>query len=70
MIMGPYETIDENENFLRTHRHTKYREADIFSSATSSFTYKDGKVINQETVFEEIDDDPSEGQDWNWKDYE
>ena len=38
MIMGPYETIDENENFLRIHRHTKYREADIFSSATGSFT--------------------------------
>ena len=70
MIMGPYKTIDENEKFLRIHRHTKYREVDIFSSATSSFTYKDGKVINQETVFEEIDDDPSEGQDWNWKDYE
>ena len=63
MIMGPYETIDENENFLRIHRHTKYREADIFSSAISSINYKDGKVINQETVFEEKDDDPSEGQD-------
>ena len=70
MIMGPYETIDKNENFLRIHRHTKYREADIFSSATSSITYKDGRVINQETVFEEIDDDPSEGQDWHWEDYE
>ena len=68
--MGPYETIDENENFLRIHRHTKYREADIFSSATSSINYKDGKVTNQETVFEEIDDDPSEGQEWNWEDYE
>jgi hypothetical protein len=70
MIMGPYETIDENENFLRTYRHTKYREADIFSSAMSSYTYNDGKVINQETVFEEIADDPSEGKDWNWEDYE
>ena len=68
--MGPCKTIDENEKFLRIHRHAKYREVDIFSSATSSFTYKDGKVINQETVFEEIDDDPSECQDWNWKDYE
>ena len=64
MIMGPCKTIDENEKFLRIHRHTKYREVDIFSSATSSFTYKDGKVINQETVFEEIDDDSSKGQDW------
>ena len=68
MIMGPYKTIDEK--FLRIHRHTKYIEADIFSSATSSINYKDGKVINQETVFEEIDDDPSEGQEWNWEDYE
>ena len=70
MIMGPYETIDENENFLRTHRDTKYKEADIFSSATSSYTYKDGKVIKQETVFEELNYDPSENQDWNWEDYE
>ena len=70
MIMGPYETIDENENFLRIHRHTKYREADIFISGTTSITYKDGKIITQESIGEELDYDPSEGQDWNWEDYE
>ena len=55
---------------MKIQRYNKYREADIFSSAIGSFTYKDRKVINQVTVFEEIDDDPSEGQDWNWEDNE
>jgi len=32
--------------------------------------YKDLKVLNQETIIEPLDDDPSEGQDWNWEDYE
>ena len=36
---------------------------------TVSLFYKDGKIINQETVFEELDYDPSEGQKWNWEDY-
>ena len=39
MIMGPYKTIDENENFLIIHRYTKYRESDIISSATSATTW-------------------------------
>ena len=60
----------KKKKFLRNHRYTKYKEADIFSSATGSHTYKDGKVINQETVFEELNYDPSEGQDWSWEDYE
>ena len=70
LILTPAKTVDEGKDFLRIERYSKYREADIFSSAISSINYKDGKVINQETVFEEIDDDPSEGQDWNWEDYE
>ena len=35
-----------------------------------SLTYKDGKIINQKYLIEELDYDPSEGQDWNWEDYE
>ena len=31
---------------------------------------KDGKIITQKTDGRELDYDPSEGQDWNWEDYE
>ena len=45
-------------------------EKQIFLSGTTSITYKDGKIITQESIGEELDYDPSEGQDWNWEDYE
>ena len=46
------------------------KEADVFSLVTVSITYKDGKIINQQYLVEELEHDPSEGQDWNWEDYE
>ena len=70
ILVTPAEVIVENDNFLKAHRYNRYTEADIFNSVTVSLFYKDGKIINQETVFEELDYDPSEGQDWNWEDYE
>ena len=33
----------------------------------TAVSYEDGKVITQETTQEPLDEDPSEGQDWNWK---
>ena len=62
--------LEENENFLKIHRYTKYKEAEIYTSMTTSINYKDGKIISQSTDVEELDHDPSEGQDWNWEDYE
>ena len=47
-----------------------FKEAEIFASVIISITYKDGKIITQETAREEHDYDPSEGLDWNWEDYE
>jgi hypothetical protein len=70
LILTPAKTVDEGKDFLRIERYSKYREADIFSSGTTSITYKDGKIITQESIGEELDYDPSEGQDWNWEDYE
>jgi hypothetical protein len=31
--------------------------------------YKDNKVIEIESLNEELNQDPSEGQYWNWEDY-
>ena len=70
LILTPAKTVDEGEDFLRIERYTKYREADIFMSGTTTITYKDGKIITQESVGEELDYDPSEGQDWNWEGHE
>ena len=70
LILTPAKTVGEGKDFLRIERYSKYREADIFMSGTTTITYKDGKIITQESVGEELDYDPSEGQDWNWEDYE
>ena len=32
--------------------------------------YKNNKIIEQKTNAQLLDFDPSEGQDWNWEDYE
>tara|TARA_B100000242_G_scaffold159110_1_gene113583 strand:+ start:446 stop:568 length:123 start_codon:yes stop_codon:yes gene_type:complete len=32
--------------------------------------YKNNKIIEQKTNVQLLDFDPSEGQDWNWEDYE
>ena len=69
-MLTPAKVVDEGKDFLRIGRYTKYRETDIFMSGTTTITYKDGKIITQESVGEELDYDPSEGQDWNWEDYD
>tara|TARA_Y100001968_G_scaffold319880_1_gene352059 strand:+ start:388 stop:546 length:159 start_codon:yes stop_codon:yes gene_type:complete len=43
---------------------------EVFFKNTTSITYKDGKIITQKSETEDLNDDPSEGQDWNWEDYE
>ena len=62
--------LSEDENFLRIHRYNRHLGAEIFASVTTAITYKDGLIITQQTEVEELDYDPSEGQDWNWEDYE
>ena len=47
-----------------------FKEAEIFRSFTTYTSYREGKIITQKHVSEELDYDPSEGQDLNWEDYE
>ena len=70
MIIGPQTILFEDENKVKIQTFDKYKDADIFQIITSEFTYKDGKIITQKTVVRELDYNPSEGQDWNWGDYE
>ena len=69
-IIGPMYTIYENDEFACIHQYSKIANAEMFYSVMTAITYKNGKVVNQQTVREELDYDPSEGQDWNWEDYE
>ena len=63
-------SISEADDVVRLHRYNRYRDIDIFNSITTTVQYKDGMIVSQESVIEELDYDPSEGQDWNWEDYE
>ena len=45
-------------------------EESDYNSIISAVSYKEGKIITQESVRENIETDPSEGQDWSWEDYE
>ena len=67
LIVTPPKTVLENGDSLQY--FNKYRDADIFNSVTTLLSYEDGKIISQHTTLEELDYDPSEGQDWIWEDY-
>lgn len=63
-------SISEADDVVRLHRYNRYRDIDIFNSITTTVKYKDGMIVSQESVIEELDYDPSEGQDWNWEDFD
>jgi c-di-GMP-related signal transduction protein len=70
ITVGPMQRIYENEEFVCIHRYSRVANTEIFNSVMTAITYKNGKVVNQQTVREELDYDPSDGQDWKWEDYE
>ena len=70
LIITPPKTVLEDGDSLELQYFNKYRDAEIFNSVTTLLNYKDGKIISQNTTLKELDEDPSEGQDWSWEDYE
>jgi len=40
------------------------------SSVITAITYKDGKILRQESSVESLHYDPSENHDWSWEDFE
>ena len=81
-VYGPVRVLFENNHFLC---HTvlmrenlgndifdfsEIMVASTFKNGMVASTFKNGQVIHQHSVFEKLDSDPSEGQDWNWEDYE
>ena len=69
IIIGPFRVIYEADEFLYVHRYSKFRNSEILDAYITAVLYKDQKIIFQESRREELDYDPSEGQDWNWEDY-
>ena len=70
ITVGLYKTLSENEDFLKGKNFARFKNEEIFFSGVTSITYKEGKIITQQTTMEDLDYDPSEGQDWKWEDYE
>ena len=71
ITFGPYRVIYENTDFLCINRYVRnsLTREPAYWAMISGINYKDGKVIRHETTREDLDYDPSESQNWNWKDY-
>jgi len=63
-------TIYENEEFACIQQYSKIANAVMFYSVMTAIKFKNGKVIYKQANWNELEEDPSEGQDWNWEDYE
>ena len=70
VMIGPYKCVSESEDLLRIQAYSMFREAEVFRSFTTEATYREGRIITQKTISEELNHDPSKGQDWRWEDYE
>ena len=72
IIFGPYRTIYEDSNFLLVERYARatFSEDPQYEFSVAAVSYKDNKIITQESLTEKLDYDPSEDQNWNWEDYE
>ena len=68
--IGYFRSLFENDNFVCLHRFFRSAREEIYLSSMTAINYKEGKVFRQETVSEPLDYDTSEGQDWNWEDYD
>lgn len=72
VIFGPFRVIFANDEFSCLERHFRSMLAGepSYNTVITTITYKDGKIITQESISERNQPDPSDGQDWNWEDYE
>ncbi len=70
-ILSKSRIIFENEEFLCFEVFRKHLEVENdFIVTIAGVKYKNNKIIEMESLNEDLDHDPSEGQDWNWEDYE
>ena len=71
---GPVRVIFENDEFVCLERTFRFisveTEEPAYNNAITAITYLNGKIITQESLTVNLDYDPSEGQNWDWEDYE
>ena len=60
----------KNDEFACIHQYSKIANAEMFYSVMTAIKFKNAKVIYKQANWHELEEDPSEGQDWNWEDYE
>ena len=60
-------TIYENDEFACIHQYSKIANA-VFYSVMTAIKFKNAKVIYKQANWHELEEDPSEGQDWNRED--
>ena len=73
MDTGPVEIIYETSEFFSYQAYTRHNLDNGESDYATSITVvhlKDGKIIQQKTVTQPLDFNPSEYLNWNWEDYE
>jgi len=71
ITMGPWKLLYENDDvyvFVVFSKHNDNPTRHITTMVTGHL--EDGRLTRHEIVREVLDYDPSEGQDWNWEDYE
>lgn len=68
VVMGPFEILYENHEFVGIQRYSRVNLYTWFSMI-SCVKYKDGKVFTQSTVREPLQVDPSKEEGWSWNDY-
>ena len=72
VTQGKMRVIFEDSKFLCMERTFKSMQTGepLFSIGIFTVTYLDGQIITAESAIENDTQDPSEGLDWSWKDYE
>ena len=70
IVLGAYEVVSESKENLTIRVYSRFKNYEIYRCTTTQATYRDGKIITQKTDGRELDYDPSEGQDWNWEDFD
>ena len=71
LTLGPREILYENEDVYAAMQFSKYIEKyPRYLAKIGTANLQNGKLIYAKIVREVLDFAPSEGQDWNWEDYE
>ena len=72
VTQGKMRVIFEDSKFLCMERTFKSMQTGepAFSIGIFTVTYLNGLIITAESAIENYTQDPSEGQNWNWEDYE